>query len=75
MDKELQRYYEARFDCLATEGWKDLMEDAQALLDSVSSIQDIKGVEDLYFKKGQIDILKWLLSLKAVSEQAFEELS
>ena len=74
MDQELQRYYESRFDCLATEGWKDLMEDAQSLLDSVSSLKDVKDLEDLYFKKGQIDILNWLLNLKAVSEQAFEQL-
>jgi hypothetical protein len=75
MDQELQRYYEARFSTIATEGWSDLMEDTKALLDSVSSVPDIKGVEDLYFKQGQIDILNWLLNLKAISEQAYEELS
>lgn len=74
MNQELQRYYEARFSTLATEGWKDLMEDTEALLVSVSSLKDVKDLEDLYFKKGQIDILNWLLNLKAVSEQAFEEL-
>ena len=74
MDQELQRYYEERFSTIATEGWADLMEDTKALLDSVSSVSDIKGVEDLYFKQGQIDILNWILNLKAISEQAFEEL-
>lgn len=74
MDKELQRYYDERFSTIATEGWKDLMEDTEALLVSVSSLKDVKDLEDLYFKKGQIDILNWLLNLKAVSEQAFEEL-
>ncbi len=27
MTPDLQKYYESRFDTMATDGWKDLMED------------------------------------------------
>jgi hypothetical protein len=58
----------------ATQGWLDLMEDAQNMFNSLNNVLPIQTETDLHLKRGQLDILQWLLSLKAVSEQTYEQL-
>ena len=74
IDKELQTYYENRFELFSTAGWQDLMEDAQKLFDSLNQVLPIQTESDLHLKRGQLDILNWILSLKNVSEQSYEQL-
>ena len=59
---------------MATVGWKQFIEDVQALFDSYNNIATVDTHEELQKRKGQLDILQWVLTLKAVSEQAYEEL-
>jgi hypothetical protein len=75
IDKKLQSYYENRFSMMATTGWQDLMEDAQQLFDSLNQVLPIQNETDLQLKRGQLDILNWLLNLKPASEAAFEQLN
>jgi hypothetical protein len=74
LDKKLQSYYENRFSMMATEGWQDLMVDAQGIFDSLNHVMSIQNESDLMVKKGQLDLLNWLLNLKPASEQAYEQL-
>jgi len=74
IDKKLQEYYENRFSMAATQGWQDLMEDAQTMFNSLNNVLPIQTETDLHLKRGQLDILQWLLSLKDVSEQSYEQL-
>lgn len=74
MDEKLQRYYEDRFSMFASQGWFDLLEDAQNIRQSIDKVSSIKTTEDLYFKQGQLDILDWLLTLKVMSEKVYEDL-
>lgn len=74
MDQKLQTYYENRFSMMSTDGWKELLEDAQAMFDSINQVLPIQNEADLHLKRGQLDILQWILSLKGVSEQAYEQL-
>jgi hypothetical protein len=74
MDKELQEYYENRFNTMSTPGWIDFIEDAQELFDVYNKINTADSFEDFHKRKGQLDILQWILSLKSVSEQSYEEL-
>lgn len=74
MTPELQKYYESRFDMMSTEGWKDLIEDIEAMSVSINNITTVSDEKDLQFKKGELSILTWLKTLKQVSEQAYEEL-
>ena len=74
MDEKLQAYYEARFSMMATEGWKDLIEDAQVFFDGINKVSAIQNENDLFMKKGQLDVLQWLLSLKDISSQTYESL-
>ena len=75
MIPELQKYYEARFDMMSKEGWKDLMEDIDTMINSLNNISTIPDEKSLHFKKGELSILTWLRTLKEVSERAFEELN
>jgi len=69
--QELQSYYEERFSMMATQGWQDLMEDAQTMFEGINHVLAIQDEKDLHLKRGQLDILQWLLSLKKVSEQTY----
>ena len=75
MTPELQKYYEARFDLMSKEGWKDLMEDIDTMIESLNNISTIPDEKSLQFKKGELSILTWLRTLKEVSDRAFEELN
>lgn len=75
MKHELQKYYEARFDMMASKGWQDFIEDIQNMVTAYDKIERIKAVEDLYFTKGQLDILNWVINLKETSSEAYKELS
>lgn len=75
MTPELQKYYEDRFSTMATDGWKDLMEDIDTMIESLNNISTIPDEQTLHFKKGELSILTWLRTLKEVSERAYEELN
>jgi len=74
MDKALQKYYEDRFDMMSKQGWNDLVEDAKELRSSLNNVTSVANEADLYFKKGQLDILQWILTLKDVSAASYEQL-
>jgi hypothetical protein len=75
MNQELQKYYEDRFDLFSRQGWVDLMEDVEAMLDSMNNVSTITDEKSLQFRKGEISILIWLQTLKGVSERAYEDLN
>ena len=74
MDDKLQAYYEERFSMMATTGWKDFIEDAQQMFDALNNVLPIQNESELQLKRGQLDILQWVLNLKNSSEQAYEQL-
>ena len=74
MDKSLERYYEEAFTMFVTQGWIDLVEDMKALQSEVIKIENIKDEKDLWFRKGQLDILDLIVNRKQMCEKVFEEL-
>ena len=74
MTPELQSYYENRFSMMGSDGWKDLMEDIDAMISALNNISVIEGEKDLKFKQGELSILNWLKTLQEVSKRAYEEL-
>ena len=75
MTPELQKYYEERFSTMSTQGWIDLMEDVDKMIEPLNNISTIADEKSLQFRKGELSILIWLKNLKQVSEQAFEDLN
>ena len=74
MDKELQEYYENAFDMMASKGWKDLLEDFNKLKANINDVTLTTDTQDLYFRKGQLDILDLILKRKEACEKVYEEL-
>jgi hypothetical protein len=75
MNQELQKYYEERFSMMATQGWKELLEDIDNMIEPLNNISTIEDERSLQFRKGELSILTWLKNLKEVSERAFEDLN
>jgi hypothetical protein len=73
MTSELQRYYEERLSMCSSEAWKDLMDDIKTMLDTTNTLDGVTP-ENMRYKQGEVSIMRWMLSLKEVSEQAYEEL-
>ena len=75
MDKELQEYYEARFDMMATKGWIDLLADVDKMIEERNNLMATKSLEELNLRKGQLDVLYWIKTLKQLSEESWEQLN
>ena len=73
MSPELQQYYEDRFSMMSTKAWKQLIED---LLDIRTQYENIRTCDKdtVEFRKGQVDILDYIIGLQDLSEKAYEEL-
>lgn len=74
MDKELAKFYEEAFSMMATVGWQDLMEDLNKVKTNYNDLSTVADTQELYFRKGQLDILNWLLGLKSSYEKTYEDL-
>jgi hypothetical protein len=74
IDNKLQSYYENRFSMMASDGWKDLIEDAEQMFKALNNVMPIQNETELHLKRGQLDILQWLLNLKDSSAQTYEQL-
>lgn len=74
MDKELQSYYENQFSMMASEGWKDLMEDLTQLVTELNNIRTATDAQQLYFRQGQLDILDLVINRRKACEEVYEQL-
>lgn len=71
---ELQKYYEDRLDMFSTKAWKELMVDVRGMMEATDKVSSIKDEKDLYFRQGELSIMRWILSIQQVSEDAYEGL-
>lgn len=74
MNKEIQKYYEDRFAMMATQGWKDLIEDVETMLAATDNVGGISTVEQLHFRKGEVSVMHWLKNLRDASSEVYERL-
>ena len=75
MNQELEKYYSERFSMMSTQGWIELMEDVDKMIEPLNNVSTIVDEKGLQFRKGELSILIWLKNLKQVSERAFEDLN
>ena len=75
MAPDLQKYYEDQFSMMATQGWADIIEDFQRLKASINDVALTTDTQDLFYRKGQLDILDLILKRKDTCEKVYEELS
>jgi len=74
-DKELTEYYEESFDTFSSKGWRYFIEDLNTLLEALNDFETVDNVETLWFRKGQLDIIKLIKSRMSDFENAWQELN
>ena len=73
-DRNLQHYYESMEEMFLTPGWKYMQEDLQKVYEAAHTIENIETMEQLCFRRGQIDILKLVAGQPAVIAASYEQL-
>ena len=55
-------------DVMSHPGLKILLEKAQALHDKYNRLDDVDTLPKLHFRQGQLDILRWILTLQDITK-------
>ena len=63
LTKEEEEYYNNYFDMFNSKGWQQLVEELNVNLVNVNSVQSTKDVDDMYFRKGQLNVLNSVVNL------------
>jgi hypothetical protein len=75
VDQETQQYYDNYFSLFLTDGWKQLTEDFSNNVLSINSVEATKDADDMYFRKGQLNVLAHLLNMETIVTTNYEEAS
>ena len=73
-EQTTKEYYIARQTLVEQDGWRDLIEELKNLKEIYNKIDSIESERDLWFAKGQLSILRQILSLEDAAKLAVEEL-
>jgi hypothetical protein len=73
MDQETQQYYDAYFSLFITDGWKQLVQEFTNNAIQINSVEATKDSNDMYFRKGQLNILAHLLNLESIVNNNYDE--
>lgn len=68
------RHYEQIQEMLLTEGWKNVEKELTTLTDAIEGIESVKDANELYYKKGQLNIARLILNLPHTVDAALEVL-
>ena len=74
MQKQLQDYYENRFSMMDTQGWVDLLEDLEIMIEATNTLAGVDTEQQLHFKKGEMSILNWIKNLRDASAEVYDQL-
>lgn len=74
MTPELDEYYTRRLSMMGDPAWKDLMHDVSEMMKATNDIAAIQDEKTLHFRRGEISIMRWILSLEQVSRDTYDEL-
>jgi len=72
-DNELELYFRQMHELFRTEGWQTLLEDFKLSLPLINSVENTKDDKDLYFRKGQLNIIGTLLNLEETTNRGYED--
>jgi len=73
-DKDLDAWYQRRFDLTSHRGWDELMEQVEALREGYSDVRRLRSDEERSFRQGQLDILDWLASMAQTTRDAYDRM-
>ena len=58
-----------------SDGWKQLMQDFNNNAVQINSVEAVKDADDMYFRKGQLNVLAHLLNMETIVTTNYEEAS
>ena len=73
MDQETQTYYDNYFSLFLTDGWKQLVQDFSNNALQINSLEAVKDADDMYFRKGQLNVLAHLLNMENIVSTNYDE--
>lgn len=73
MDKETEVYYNHYFDLFNNDGWKQLIGELTQNAVVINSVENLKDEQDMYVKKGQLNVLASILNFETTIRNAYEE--
>ncbi len=73
MPKTDEQFLKDRLDMFETEGWRDLVSDLKITEENVRDIRTLESEKDLWYAKGQLEILRQLHSLEDATKLAVEQ--
>ena len=74
MAKTDEKFLEDRLGMMETEGWLDLVQDIKNLEEGIVNLDSINSEQDLWFIKGQLRLINFIISLENATNLALEEL-
>jgi chaperonin cofactor prefoldin len=57
------KHYEQIQEMLMTDGWKNVEKELSELVEAIGSIEAVKNSDELFYKKGQLNIANLIMNL------------
>ena len=73
MAKTDDRFIEDRLAMMESEGWLDLIADLETIQENVVNIDTMTDEKDLWEAKGQLNILRFILTLENTTKITMEQ--
>ena len=70
-----EKYYEAFLDMFSSDGWKQLMNECKQNGLTLNNVSEVKDAEQLWYTKGQLNILGNMLNLETTVRFAIDQLN
>jgi len=67
-------HYEKIQEMLMTDGWKNVEKELSDLVEAIGSIEAVKNSDELFYKKGQLNIANLILNLPHTVDSALDVL-
>lgn len=74
MNREEQKVFEERLEMFNSDAWKLLAEEIEMQEEGINDPQILNSVEELWYVKGQLTVMRWLLTLPHATELQYEEI-
>ena len=71
---QIEAYLRDMRELLRSNGWRELLKDIHEQLDMLNEVSSLNKIEDLWYRKGQLDVLSRLTNLEFELEALEEEL-
>ncbi len=75
LDQETQQYYDNYFTLFSTDGWRQLTEELKQNALVINNVEATKDTNDLYVRKGQLNVLAYILNLESTTNTNYDELN